>query len=163
RPLSPDEQKRLMAMLLKARQACDAAELCDRDGGGSSPKLEELEQIVSDIVEQGGEKILIFSEWTEMLRLAARRLDRLGVGHRLLHGGVPTAKRGALLDEFRQDPNIRVLLSTDAGGVGLNLQVASYVIHLDLPWNPGRLDQRTARAHRLGQTRGVSAIYLCAE
>ncbi len=49
------------------------------------------------------------------------------------------------------------------GGTGLNLQVASYVIHLDLSWNPARLDQRTARAHRLGQTRGVSVIYLCAE
>jgi hypothetical protein len=56
-----------------------------------------------------------------------------------------------------------VLLSTEAGGTGLNLQVASYVVHLDLPWNPGRLDQRTARAHRMGQTRGVSVICLCAE
>ncbi|WP_437997420.1 helicase-related protein [Sorangium sp. So ce185] len=58
---------------------------------------------------------------------------------------------------------MRVLLSTDAGGVGLNLQAASYVVHLDLPWNPARLDQRTARAHRMGQARGVSVTYLCAE
>jgi hypothetical protein len=68
-----------------------------------------------------------------------------------------------LLDRFRAQDDVRVLLSTEAGGVGLNLQVASYVIHLDLPWNPARLDQRTSRAHRMGQTRGVTVTYLCAE
>jgi hypothetical protein len=81
----------------------------------------------------------------------------------MLHGGVPTERRPALLDRFREQDEVRVLLSTEAGGVGLNLQVASYVIHLDLPWNPARLDQRTSRAHRMGQTRGVTVTYLCAE
>jgi superfamily II DNA/RNA helicase len=80
-----------------------------------------------------------------------------------LHGGVPTAQRGALLDDWRTDANKPVLLSTDAGGVGLNLQSASYVVHLDLPWNPAKVDQRVSRAHRLGQTRGVLVTYLCAE
>ena len=163
RALRIEEQRRLMAMLLKARQACNAAELCDPGRKESSPKLDELEQLVAEIVEQGADKILVFSEWTEMLRLVATRLERMGIGYDLLHGGVPVARRPALLDGFRNEIHKRVLLSTDAGGVGLNLQVASYVIHLDLPWNPGRLDQRTARAHRLGQTRGVSVIYLCGE
>jgi hypothetical protein len=98
-----------------------------------------------------------------MLELAAARLDHLGLGYAMLHGSIPTEKRPALLDRFRDDPEVRVLLSTDAGGVGLNLQVATYVVHLDLPWNPARLDQRTARAHRLGQTHGVLVTYLCAE
>ncbi len=165
RALRPEEQQRLMAMLLKARQACNAAELCDPEGAAdeSSPKLDELEQLIGEIVEQGASKILVFSEWTEMLRLAARRLEKLGIGYGFLHGGVPVPHRPALLDRFREDAEQRVLLSTDAGGVGLNLQVASYVIHLDLPWNPGRLDQRTARAHRLGQTRGVLVTCLCSE
>jgi superfamily II DNA or RNA helicase/uncharacterized protein (UPF0332 family) len=165
RALTPEEQRRLMAMLLKARQACDAAELCDPVGHASqsSPKLDELEQLIGEIVEQGPSKVLVFSEWTGMLRLAARRLEKLGIGYGFLHGGVPVSHRPALLDRFREDSEQRVLLSTDAGGVGLNLQVASYVIHLDLPWNPGRLDQRTARAHRLGQTRGVSVTCLCSE
>jgi superfamily II DNA or RNA helicase len=163
RALTPREQKQLMALLLKARQACNAAELCDPGiQGDGSGKLDELEQLVGEIVEQGGAKVLVFSEWTEMLRMASARLDAMGVGHGFLHGGVPTDKRPALLARFADDPSQRVLLSTDAGGVGLNLQVASYVIHLDLPWNPGRLDQRTARAHRLGQTRGVNVTYLCA-
>jgi superfamily II DNA or RNA helicase len=164
RPLTPNEQKRLMAALLKARQACDAAGLCDPAlRSKRSPKLEEMASLVSEITAQGGAKILIFSEWTEMLKLAGEVLDSLHVGYRMLHGGVPSAKRAALLDGFREDPGCAVLLCTEAGGVGLNLQVASYVIHLDLPWNPARIDQRNGRAHRVGQTRGVSVTYLCAE
>jgi len=162
RGLTKKEQDLLMMLLLKARQACNAAELCDPKRRGS-PKLDEFESLISEIASQGVSKILVFSEWVEMLKLAARRLDSAGIGYVMLHGGVPTERRPALLDRFREAADIRVLLSTEAGGTGLNLQVASYVVHLDLPWNPGRLDQRTARAHRMGQTRGVSAIYLCAE
>lgn len=163
RPLSPPEQKRLQAALLKARQACNTALLCDPASTSGAPKLDELVALVGEIAEQGTSKVLVFSEWTEMLKLAAARLDALGVGYVMLHGGVPTAARPALIERFKTDEDKVVLLSTDAGGVGLNLQVASYVVHLDLPWNPARLDQRIARAHRLGQTRGVSVTYLCAE
>lgn len=164
RPLSLREQKALQAALLKARQACDALELadplCPRP---ASPKLDEFEAYVAEIASQGTNKILVFSEWVEMLKLAAARLDKLGIGWAMLTGQVATDKRPDLLDRFRSDPGVQVLLSSDAGGVGLNLQVANYVVHLDLPWNPARLDQRTSRAHRLGQTRGVSVTYLCAE
>ena len=164
RPLSPKEQKQLQAALLKARQACNALELCDpKLGKSASPKLDEFEALVSEIAAQGTSKMLVFSEWKEMLKLAAARLDRLDIGWSLLTGDVPPDKRPALLDRFRADAALQVLLSSDAGGTGLNLQVASYVIHLDLPWNPAKLDQRTARAHRLGQTRGVSVTYLCSE
>ena len=163
RPLRPEEQELLHKLLLKARQACNALELCDPTyGKTASPKLDEFEALVSEILEQGTSKVLVFSEWVEMLKLARARLERLGVASTMLHGGIPTAKRPALIERFRQDDDLRVMLSSDAGGVGLNLQVASYVIHLDLPWNPARLDQRTARAHRIGQTRGVSVVYLCA-
>jgi hypothetical protein len=164
RPLTLVEQKKLQTALLKARQACDALELADpRLKIKASPKLEEFEAYVAEIAAGGGAKILVFSEWVEMLKLAGARLDALGIGWRMLSGEVPPEKRPALLDQFREDPAIQVLLSSDAGGVGLNLQVANYVVHLDLPWNPARLDQRTARAHRLGQTRGVSVTYLCSE
>ena len=162
RPLKLEEQRKLVACLVKARQACSALELCDPLRKGS-PKLDEFEALIGEIATQGTSKVLVFSEWTEMLKLAAERLDAQGIGHVILHGGIPTERRPALLDRFRESSDVRVLLSTDAGGVGLNLQVATYVIHLDLPWSPARLDQRTARAHRMGQTRGVSVIYLCAE
>ena len=164
RPLTPTEIKKMLAALLKARQACNALELCDPNSPvKASPKLDEFEALVSEIASQGTSKVLVFSEWVEMLKLAAARLDRLGIGWSMLHGGVPADKRPALLDQFRSNPDERVLLSSDAGGVGLNLQVANYVVHLDLPWNPARLDQRISRAHRLGQTRGVSVTYLCSE
>ena len=165
RGLTPAERTTLTAALLKARQACNAAQLCDpKSPDDQSPKLDELEALVGEIVAQGSNvKMLVFSEWTEMLKLAAARLDAMGVGWSFLHGSVATEKRGALLDEWRTDPMKPVLLSTDAGGVGLNLQSATYVVHLDLPWNPAKVDQRISRAHRLGQTRGVLVTYLCAE
>ncbi len=164
RPLRKEEHERLMMFLLKARQACNALELCDPGRKKrSSPKLDELEALLTEIASEGTSKVLVFSEWVKMLELAAERLDRLGLGYAMLHGSIPTEKRPALLERFRDDPEVRVLLSTDAGGVGLNLQVATFVIHLDLPWNPARLDQRTARAHRLGQAHGVLVTYLCAE
>jgi len=162
RPLTLQEQKALQAALLKARQACDALELADPlRQPTASPKLDEFEAYVAELSAQGASKILVFSEWVEMLKLAAARLDKLGIGWAMLTGQVPSEKRPALLDRFRSDPSIQVLLSSDAGGVGLNLQVANYVAHLDLPWNPAHLDQRTARAHRLGQTRGVLVTYFC--
>jgi SNF2 family DNA or RNA helicase len=131
RALSPAEQKRLLAALLKARQACNAAVLCDPRAASGSGKLDELAALVSEIASQGTSKALVFSEWTQMLKLAAARLDEEGIGHLMLHGGVPSDKRGALLDRFRNDAEVVVLLST--------------------------------RAHRVGQTRGVSVTYLCAE
>ncbi|WP_437607350.1 SNF2-related protein [Sorangium sp. So ce834] len=164
RALRKEELDRLMMLLMKARQACNALELCDpRRRKRASPKLDELEALIAEITAHPRNKVIVFSEWVGMLELARERIERLRVGLVTLHGDVPTERRPALLDRFREDPAVRVLLSTDAGGVGLNLQAASYVVHLDLPWNPARLDQRTARAHRMGQARGVSVTYLCAE
>lgn len=163
RALTQDEQKALSALLLKARQACNALELCDpARGEKASPKLDEFEALIAEIVSVGSHKVLVFSEWVEMLKLASERLDRLGIGWAMLSGRVPSDKRPALLEAFRRNQKTQVLLCSDAGGAGLNLQVASYVVHLDLPWNPAKLDQRNARAHRLGQSRGVSVIHLCA-
>ena len=76
---------------------------------------------------------------------------------------MPTAKRGALIEQFFEDPDCKVFLSTDAGGVGLNLQAASLVINLDLPWNPAVLEQRIARAHRHGQPHTVQVVNLIAQ
>ena len=82
----------------------------------------------------------------------------------LFHGGVPSAQWGALVDRFREDPSCRVFLSTDAGGVGLNLQhAASTIINMDLPWNPAVLEQRIGRVHRLGQAHGVNVVNFVAE
>jgi len=87
----------------------------------------------------------------------------LGLGYVRLYGGIPTHKRGELMDKFQNDDAIQVFISTDAGGVGLNLQAGSALINLDMPWNPAVLDQRIARIHRLGQKQKVQIFVLLAE
>jgi superfamily II DNA/RNA helicase len=80
------------------------------------------------------------------------------VGYAYLHGGVASADREDLITRFREDPDCRVFLSTDAGGVGLNLQSASLMVNLDIPWNPAVLEQRIGRIYRLGQAENVTII-----
>lgn len=161
RPLTPGEQNRLLAALQQARMACDAAGLVDKETQGS-PKLDELADILDEVCLQSGLKAVVFSQWEQMTRMVEERLKRLGIGFVRLHGGVPTAQRGSLMDRFRDDDSVQVFLSTDAGGVGLNLQSGAVLINLDIPWNPAVLEQRNARIHRLGQTRTVQIINMVA-
>ena len=168
RPLTPKEQNIMLMALVKMRLICNALALHDRelsqkDRERTSPKLRELAKILEDEVVAQGRKAVIFSQWARMLDLTEPVLARLKLGAVKLTGSVPTAKRGALIDRFFEDPDIRVFLSTDAGGVGLNLQAASLVINLDLPWNPAVLEQRIARAHRHGQRHSVQVINLIAQ
>jgi hypothetical protein len=95
-----------------------------------------------------------------MTYLAGEELRKLGVGFVSLHGGVPSRQRGGLIEKFRDDPECKVFLSTDAGGVGLNLQAASAVVNFEPPWNPARLEQRIGRVHRVGQSRPVHVIHM---
>ncbi|NUN47379.1 MAG: DEAD/DEAH box helicase [Candidatus Brocadiae bacterium] len=162
RPLTEEEQKRLQMYLTLARRSCDDSRM-GKGQAGPAPKLEELGRLVEDLVVEGGRKAAVFSEWTDMLDMASSLLEKKKVGHAYLHGGIPSGRRGELLDRFRDDPTCRVILSTEAGGVGLNLQAASVVIHLDLPWNPAKLEQRNGRAHRMGQKRTVQIVTLVAE
>ena len=161
RPLTPSEQNRLLAALQQARMACNAAGLVDKETQGA-PKLDELADILTEVCLQSGLKAVVFSQWEQMTQLVEARLKRMGLGCVRLHGGVPTAKRGELMDRFREDDSVQVFLSTDAGGVGLNLQSGAVLINLDVPWNPAVLEQRNARIHRLGQTRTVQIITMVA-
>ncbi len=161
RPLTPSEHNRLMAALQSARMACDAAGLVDKETQGS-PKIDELGDILDEVCLQSGLKAVVFSEWKTMIKMVETRLRRMGIGYVILHGGVPTGKRGALMDRFREDDGVQVFLSTDAGGVGLNLQSGSVLINLDVPWNPAVLEQRNARIHRLGQSKTVQVITMVA-
>jgi superfamily II DNA/RNA helicase len=92
-----------------------------------------------------------------------RRFKKCGWDHVLFHGGVPSGKRKDLVDRFREDPKCRAFLATDAGGTGLNLQHASVVMNMDLPWNPAVLEQRIGRVHRLGQRQPVRVINFVAQ
>jgi hypothetical protein len=161
RPLTPSEQNRFMSALQQARMACNAAGLVDKETEGS-PKLDELENLIQELCVQSGLKAVVFSQWALMTEMVEQRLRRMGVGCVRLHGGVPTDKRGELMDKFHDDDAIQVFISTDAGGTGLNLQNAAVLINLDMPWNPAVLDQRIARIHRLGQKQSVQIILMVA-
>jgi len=161
RPLTPTEQHRLMAALQQARMACNAAGLVDKETEGS-PKLDELTALLEELCLQSGLKAVVFSQWEQMTRMVETRLRKMNLGCVRLHGGVPTAKRGELMDRFREDDAVQVFVATDAGGVGLNLQSGSVLINLDVPWNPAVLEQRNGRVHRLGQTRKVQIVTMVA-
>ncbi len=168
RPLTPKEREILLMSLIKMRLICNALALHDKqiapkDREKTAPKLRELGEILADQIAGNGHKAIVFSQWAAMLAFTEPILKRTGLGYVKLTGDVPSQKRGALVERFFDDRNCRVFLSTDAGGVGLNLQAASLVVNLDLPWNPAVLEQRIGRAHRHGQSRSVHVINLIAK
>jgi superfamily II DNA or RNA helicase len=168
RPLTPKERDILLMCLIKMRLICNALALHDKEipvqeHEKTAPKLRELGQIFADEIANNGHKAIVFSQWAEMLKLTEPVLEREGLGYVKLTGSVPSHKRGDLIQRFFEDDDCRVFLSTDAGGVGLNLQAASLVINLDLPWNPAVLEQRIARVHRHGQKKSVQVINLVAK
>jgi superfamily II DNA or RNA helicase len=129
-----------------------------------SPKLEEFARVLEDLLEEYDDKIVVFSQWLRMLQLAhfavRARLDRRDLRAETFHGGLSGRQRSEMLDAFRRDPEFRVLFSTDAGGLGLNLQdAASIVVNLEVPWNPAVLEQRVGRVHRIGQSRSVQVLH----
>lgn len=151
------DQRRLLIALNFMRMASDNTYLVDKKTV-HGPKIEELEILLNEIVTEGGEKVVIFSQWLRMTELVERILERNNIGHVHLNGCVPSKQRKGLMQKFREDPECMVFLSTDAGGVGLNLQSGSVVINMDIPWNPAVLEQRIGRIHRLGQKRTVRVI-----
>ena len=161
--LSEADQRRLTCALQNMRMSCNSTYLLDGESDHGF-KADELVTLLAEIFEQPDAKVVVFSQWLRSHELIIRRLDANGWGYVLFHGGVPSEKRGALVDRFHQDPDCRVFLSTDAGGVGLNLQhAAATVISMDLPWNPAVLEQRIGRVHRLGQSRGVQMVNFVAQ
>ncbi len=133
-----------------------------------SPKLPEVRELVRQLVIESGQKVVIFSQWRRMLRLASWAIGDLlaerGLRSAFFSGDESQKRRTQNILDFHDDPSLMVLFSTDAGGVGLNLQrAASSVINLELPWNPAVLEQRIGRIYRLGQKQPVQVYNLMSE
>jgi superfamily II DNA or RNA helicase len=160
--LSEADQRRLMIALQNMRMACDSTYLLDRQTD-HGVKADELATLLEEVYEQPEAKVVIFSQWLRMHEILLRRFRDRDWNHVLFHGGVPGPKRKDLIDRFREDPDCRAFLATDAGGVGLNLQHASMVVNMDLPWNPAVLEQRIGRVHRLGQRQPVRVVNFVAK
>jgi len=162
----------ILDALLRLRQVCNDPRLLDAPdlaqptaAGGSisvhSAKLGWLRETLPTLVAEG-RQVLVFSQFTRMLRLVEPELQALGLTWLTLTGDTPTAQRGARVAQFQAGAAPIFLVSLKAGGVGLNLTAADTVIHLDPWWNPAVEQQASARAHRIGQTRPVTVYRLVA-
>lgn len=159
--LTEADQRKLMVALQLMRMSCNSTYLVDHETDKSC-KMDECMSLLEDLLEMPDIKIVVFSQWLRTHEMLIRRLDAHKRAYAYFHGSLEQRKRKAVLDRFKQDPNCRILLCTDSGGVGLNLQEASAVIIMDQPWNPAILEQRVGRVHRLGQYRSVQVYHFIA-
>ena len=145
----------VLAELMQLRQLCCDPRLLFEDYRGHGAKLDTIMELVASAME-GGEKALIFSQFTSFLDLIAQRLEEAGIAFYTITGQTPKKDRVELVNEFNGNDVPVFLVSLKAGGTGLNLTGASVVIHADPWWNAAAQQQATDRAHRIGQTRVVS-------
>jgi SNF2 family DNA or RNA helicase len=147
-----------LTLVQRLREVCDTPELLDPEQT-SSPKLTELMDIITDEVGALDRQVIVFTQWTRMGEIIMRELQERDFSGVFLHGGVKAQERQQMVERFNAGEE-RVFVSTDAGGTGLNLQSASLVVNYDLPFNPAKLAQRVARAHRIGQENTVMVVNL---
>ncbi len=144
---------KILEGLLRLRQASNHPRLIDPDFRGDSGKMEVLLDTL-ETLQSEGHKALVFSQFVEMLKIIRTALDARGVPYAYLDGS--TRDRQAQVDRFQEDPTVPFfLISLKAGGLGLNLTAADYVIHVDPWWNPAVERQASDRAHRIGQDKPV--------
>jgi superfamily II DNA/RNA helicase len=142
------------------RMVCDSTYLIDEETN-VSPKMDKLKEILFEKLDLNNtdRKIIIFSEWVKMHKLIGQMLRENKIGFAELNGKVPVKSRGDLIKKFENNPECKIFLSTEAGGSGLNLQVADILINFELPWNPAKKNQRIGRIDRLGQKSNKLTIY----
>ena len=152
----------LLAHLTRLRQACCHPRLLLPESEFTSSKLETLMELVEQLSE-GHHRALVFSQFTRFLDLAQEQFEQRGVAYQRLDGSTSAAERKRRVAAFQEGEGEVFLISLKAGGTGLNLTGADYVIHLDPWWNPAAEDQASDRVHRIGQRRPVTVYRLVAE
>ena len=152
----------VFAVLMRLREICCDPRLVADNWDGGSAKLDACMELVTAAVE-GGHRILLFSQFTSMLELLAKRLDEAGVSHFTLQGSTPKPVRAELVRRFNSGEADVFLISLRAGGTGLNLTAADIVIHYDPWWNVAAQNQATDRAYRIGQQNPVQVYKLIAQ
>ncbi|MBB6463952.1 DEAD/DEAH box helicase [Flammeovirga kamogawensis] len=149
----------VLAELTKLRQLCCHASLVDHEWQVMGSKVKLLLETVHELKE-GGHRALIFSQFVGFLSIIRKALDNEGISYQYLDGSTPLKKRELAINNFQNGESDVFLISLKAGGTGLNLTAADYVIHMDPWWNPAVEDQATDRAYRMGQTRPVTVYRL---
>ena len=159
---SDDENRfKLLAAITRLRQIACHPSLCEEKYKGESAKLKVFSELVEELVSES-HRVLVFSQFTSFLGLIARELNRVHVPHVMMTGDTPVKHRQAIIKRFQKGEVPVFLVSLRAGGTGLNLTNANYVIHMDPWWNPAVEEQATDRAHRIGQTKAVTVYRLVA-
>jgi superfamily II DNA or RNA helicase len=160
--LTETDRQKLLQHLSIMRMVCDSTYIVDQKTRHDT-KIDELFCILEEALTDPELKVVIFSQWERMTRLVVQEAEERGIGLSYLHGGIPAKQRAGLIEQFHQDDDCKLFVSTDAGATGLNLQCASLLINLDLPWNPGLLEQRIGRIYRLGQRNNITVINMVSQ
>jgi hypothetical protein len=154
-----DNKLEILAEITRLRRFCCHPRLVFPDAASEGSKIDALLDLVLELRENQ-HRALVFSQFVDFLDLVRERLDEAGVSYQYLDGSTPKAERQASVDAFQAGESTLFVISLKAGGFGLNLTAADYVIHLDPWWNPAVEAQATDRAHRIGQERPVTVYRL---
>ena len=149
----------ILAEITRLRRACCHSSLAQKDITVASSKLKVFLELVTEVL-QNNHQVLVFSQYVGFLSIVRQALDEKGLAYQYLDGSTPALERRKQVQDFQEGKSSIFLLSLKAGGTGLNLTAADYVIHLDPWWNPAVEDQASDRAHRLGQKRPVTIYRL---
>lgn len=158
-----EDKVTIFSYLTRLRQICLDPSLVDENYNGKNGKINTAIDIIEDIIESKY-KILVFSQFTSVLKKLRKELIERGIESKYLDGTTVAKERISLVNEFNESKEAQVfLISLKAGGTGLNLTSAKFVMHMDPWWNPAIEDQATDRAHRIGQKNIVEVIKLIAK
>lgn len=159
----PTEKKsiQILAEIMKLRRACCNPNLVAPELRLPSSKLTAFAHLLAGLLENR-HKVLVFSQFVDHLALIRAHLDANNIAYQYLDGATPMAERKKRVDAFQAGEGDVFLISLKAGGVGINLTAADYVVHMDPWWNPAVEDQASDRAHRMGQQRPVTIYRLVA-
>jgi len=161
---SPNGQQHLQALaeITKLRLACCNTALVNKEIQLPSSKLDALFEIIEEL-RANNHRALVFSQFVGHLAIVRKALDKQGISYQYLDGSTSISDRGKAVKAFQSGKGDLFLISLKAGGLGLNLTAADYVLHLDPWWNPAIEDQASDRAHRIGQQRPVTIYRLVAK
>ena len=148
-----------LAEITKLRQAASNLMLVEKSVNCASSKMLTFLDLVDEMI-SNNHRALVFSQFTSHLALGKAELDKKGIKYLYLDGSTPAIERGKLVKDFQTGEMPLFLISLKAGGVGLNLTAADFVVHMDPWWNPAIEDQASDRSYRIGQTRPVTIYRL---
>lgn len=154
------EDAAAMVAIIRCKQFCDNPQLIGEDF--QSSKLKALQDVLDEVVVSNGHKVLVFTQYRQMLDLLVPLFDKMGLKYLRIDGGTPKKSRASMQEEFNNSSSLDLMIGTEAMSTGLNFTAADYVVNYDDNWSPAIMDQRSDRAHRIGQKNVVTVVnFIC--